>query len=328
MATRMNQRYVPDPSTGGMLDTVTGQVIREGDPGWQPEWSQVLATIRATPAGQHWQFDNGYNGAPGDDLSVAGLEKAGGKLVDNNPPWYEDPALLGAIAMPAAAGVLGAFSSAAGAAGDLTGEATLTSTPITGVGSTAPGTIASAAGGSGAAGTSVSDATGILGKVGNLLKAGGQGIGGAANAAMNNDLEKTRLGLDANQQNISGEQAFINEQLAMAKEEAAQRSNAMRDVYRANFAANPTVSPFDPVGAPKLSPQYMSTVTNLGNQGSNLMNVAPKYNVAGMTPPTPYKPINPSDVMGATGNNPGLLTKIGNWAGPAASIGGTILKMF
>lgn len=165
------------------------------------------------------------------------------------------------------------------------------------------------------------------GKVGDLLSGAGQAVGAATTAAGQNALDQEKLALDANQQNITGQSAFVNELLNMANEEAAQRKTALRDVYRSSFMANPRVSPFDPSGGPVLSDQYKTVAGGLGDQGAGILSNPLAYNVATMPKPT-FTPINIKDVQGSTNTKPGALQNIGNWLSPALTVGGKIVNLF
>src|SRR5437870_13682546 len=80
-----------NPSTGYPMDPMTGEDIRPGDPRWRPEWDAVLKDLRSIPSGQHYVYPDG-----GDHPETRYLAR-------NDVPWYRDPALIGAIAMPVAA---------------------------------------------------------------------------------------------------------------------------------------------------------------------------------------------------------------------------------
>ena len=157
-----------------------------------------------------------------------------------------------------------------------------------------------------------------------LLGAAGSSIGAANTAAGNNRLEQERLGLQANQENITGQSAFENALINRAALEDTQRKNALKDVYMNSYAQNPRVSPYDPAGAPKYSPQYMSTLGNVANFGQGMLSSAPSYSAGNFPALPPYKPINVKDVQGSTGTTPSTLSNIANWAGPTLSIASKI----
>lgn len=202
-----------------------------------------------------------------------------------------------------------------------------------GTGLTTAGVAGGVAGATGAAGAvgagalqKVGSALGAKG-VGSLLSGIGQGVGSATTAAGNNALEQEKLALDANALNTSGQSAFVNELLSMADTEGAQRKTALRDLYRSSYVDHPSVSPYNPVGAPVLSDQYRTAVKQLGDQGSSMLAKPLAYDVASMPSPS-FTPINIKDVQGATNTKPGALQKIGNWVGPALTTTGKILGLF
>ena len=123
----------------------------------------------------------------------------------------------------------------------------------------------------------------------------GAAAGGAA-AATARQQGLTNV-LTANQQNISGQSNFQQQQ-------AQQRQSALRALALQSAVQNPRVSPFDPAGAPTFSPQFTSTLDTLGQQGTALLAtppVAPSY--------TPL-PTNASQLGKVTGTNPSTLQTI------------------
>lgn len=313
---KMTSRYTPDPSSGGMIDNATGQVLMPGDPGWNPEWSQTIAADQAAMAPGGSIYDK-YAAAQG--------------------PWYKDPALMGALGLPVGAVAAGLTSAAdAGVATDAAGvdasayaptaegDFSVVSSPI-GAGATDVGSV------SGVAGGVNNTATGILSNLFNkggttgILSNLGRGIGAATTAAGNNNNIQENAGLQANEQNIQGNSAFVNEELGLANEEDAQRAAALKNVYQASRAngGTPQHSPFDP-NPPTLSPQYLQTIGNLANQGSQMLSSPATYQVSGLPKPAPYTPVPINNVQGATGTSPGILQKIGGWLGPALGIIGAL----
>lgn len=168
----------------------------------------------------------------------------------------------------------------------------------------------------------------FLDKIGPGLRAAGQGIGAATTASGGNRLTQERIALDANAQNITGSNAFENAMMRRAATEADQRNQALKNVYRASYAKNPRVSPFNPAGGPKFSPEYLAALAALEGQGGAELGKAPQYNVSGMKPVTPYKPIDIRDVQGATGTKKGTLESIGDWLSPSLSTMGSIGSWF
>lgn len=165
------------------------------------------------------------------------------------------------------------------------------------------------------------------GKISDLLGAAGAGVGAATSAAGQNALNQEKLGLDANAQNISGQSAAVNENLGLAQEEAAQRATELKNIARASYAKNPRVSPFDPVGGPKLDSTYMAVLNALEGQGASALSSAPTFDVSKMPKPS-YTPISIKDVQGATGTAPSTLQKIGTWLSPGLTVAGKIASAF
>lgn len=258
---------------------------------------------------------------------------------------------LGAASLPGAGTALGAGSTLAGvgaAAAPLASSATV---PLVGelaaggtglTGSTAAG-IASAAGYTTDAAGNVIDAAGVpaeggsslgqtlgksLGKFGDVAGSIGQAIGKANTAEGQNRLNQENLGLTANGQNITGQSAFEQELMNRAKEEDIQRTKAGKDVYRASYNANPRVSPFDPTGGPKYSPQYLATAQGLADQGAETLKNPAMYATSAQPALKPYVPIDPKDVQGATNTQQGTLSKIGDYLGPGLSTAQMIARMW
>jgi hypothetical protein len=126
-----------------------------------------------------------------------------------------------------------------------------------------------------------------------VLNAAGKGAGDASTAAGQNRLDQEKLGLEA------------------APVDLAQRRIALQDVARASGQANPRISPFDPVGARPISPQYQSTLSMLAQQGQNRLQ-------------SPLSTVSPSTLQDATGTQKGTLEKIGDYAGPTMTVASKI----
>ena len=157
---------------------------------------------------------------------------------------------------------------------------------------------------------------------------------------------RERLGLDTNGQNIQGEQAYQSELQAIARTEADQRGSALKDVYRASVAGNPSHSPYNPVPTPTLSEAYRQTLANLERQGAERLTNPAEYDTRTMRPPTPYtpyvaganlppvRPYTPYSVpilpapRPYAPRNPDVSTstmqQIGNWIGPTLSVLGAV----
>ena len=239
------------------------------------------------------------------------------------PTWAKVAIIAGGTV--ATAGALGAFGGAAaageglasggGAVGAMGGSAAL---------GTGAGVAGATGGGLGTIGALASGAS-TLSKIGSLAGAAGKGIGDASTAAGQNRLDQEKLGLEANAQNISGQSAFENELLNRAKEESTQRTGARQDLGRASYAAHPFQSPFAPT-RPGYSDAYMKGMSDLEKQAGTRLSTGPQYDTTKMPALSPYKPIAPGDVQGATNTKPGKLEQIGKWVGPGLSIADAIAQ--
>jgi len=196
---------------------------------------------------------------------------------------------MGAAPIGAAAGGAGAFD----AAGNFIGDST-----VSGAGSTVP--ITADGGAFDSEGNFIGDSTvsgadgsggplSTIGKYAKILS----GVGGAISSAT-----------DAAQKNrIAQNDPYVQR----GKLEDAQRNQDLRNVYMADKAMNPTHSPFDPVAPTLPSGNYATTLQNLSEQGTSALSKAPQYNVGSF----------PS-------LQPGVLEKIGQWAGPILKTIGSI----
>ena len=223
-----------------------------------------------------------------------------------------------AVAAPFAIGALAGSGGAAGAAGagaaGATGAAGSAAVPALAAG--IPSAIGGAsalpavAGGGGLLSTVGGLASKVLtGKGGDILGAVGQGIGNATNAAGQNRIS-------AADQNMRGMSAYEQELNARARTDADQRSQANKDVYRANFFANLPSSPYNPRPLQAPGANYQSTLSNLEQQGmKRLANPSP-YDMSTTAPLAPYTP-----------SKPGTLEQVGNWTSPILSTLGSVSKL-
>ena len=159
-----------------------------------------------------------------------------------------------------------------------------------------------------------------------LAGATGQGIGAATTASGANRLDQEKLALQAQGQNIQGLSEFERQLLARAELEDKQRAGGRQDLYRASRAANPRVSPYNPVGAPKYSPEFLQGISALGTEGLRRTTAPTQYSSGQLPAMTPYTPLDIKNVQGATGTQKGILEKAGDWAGPGLSILSKLLK--
>jgi hypothetical protein len=238
---------------------------------------------------------------------------------------------LGAMALPGAGTALdaGTAASIAGAAGDGAFDATGNFIGESSIPGATGSFDAADAAATAAGGSSLGKTLGkSLGTFGDLAGSVGQAIGKSNTAAGQNRLNQENLGLSANAQNITGQSAFEQELMNRAKEEDVQRGKALKDVYRSSYNANPRVSPFDPAGAPKYSPQYLSVAQALADQGQGTLANSAQYATTSMPALKPYNPIDPKDVQGATNTEQGTASKIADYLGPGLSTAQLIAKLW
>jgi hypothetical protein len=223
---------------------------------------------------------------------------------------------LGAAGIGPLGGLLGGGASAAAggaeAAGGVLPSTTIGSGFIPAIAGTVPsGAVGAAeAAGGGSLLSSIGGALKGGSTLSNILGGAGSAIGKADTASQNNDLLRGA-------QNIEGTSAFENELMNRAKEEAAQRNTALKDVYLASYANNPPASPYDVTGGPKYSSTYLNTINNLSGQGASVLANPAQYATANQPKLQPYTPIQPS-----------TLQKAGDWLSPGLTIGSQILKAF
>ncbi len=109
--------------------------------------------------------------------------------------------------------------------------------------------------------------------------------------------------------------------MARAKKEQEDRKNALANIYRSSMAANPRVSPYNIVGAPKYSQDYLDALNTTANQGKEQINSPMQYGSSSLPPLVPYKPYKPD-------TDPSTMQTIGNWLSPTLSTIGAIAKLY
>ena len=218
----------------------------------------------------------------------------------------------------------GAGIGAGGAAGTLASTAPLAGTVTGLVPTTAMGAGAGTAGGVSSLGTAATAAgTGsTIDTIAKTIGAAGKGVGQATTAAGNNDYLAALLDLQANQSNQNQQSTLENELLNRSTLEGSQRKSALKDEARANFAENFTPGPFNTRGITPYSPQYMSTLEGLSNQGASRLATAPQYGTNTMAPLPAYTPYTPKKPGSST------LQQVGNWLSPTLSTIGTIADLY
>jgi hypothetical protein len=258
-----------------------------------------------------------------------------GTVSPNNSSWFSDhlpliTTLMGAAiggaglieglggggAGAAAASSGGSAGAGAGAAGGLLPSTTIGTGMIPGIGGAGAGIGAGAgAAGVGAdllpstpigtgeigplggastfADTSGTGPLSTIGKYAKILSGVGSGISNATDAAA--------------KQRIAQNDPYVQR----GKLEMAQRNQDLKDVYLADAAQHPVHSPFDPVAPTLPSGDYAATLKNLSSQGATALSKGPQYGVGSF----------PS-------LQPGVLGKIGQWAGPILKTIGSLPGLF
>ncbi len=238
--------------------------------------------------------------------------------------------LASGAALPGLEGTLAGTSASMPALGTLPGV-------------TASGGVPAALGTTGTVGGILGNAS-TLEKIAQLAGLGGTAVSDATKSAGDTQLQKALIGLTANNQNqqaiananntnITGNNAFESQLLGRSKDEEVQRANALKDVYRSSYVANPRVSQYDIGGAPQYSDQYRTTVSGLGNQGAGTLGNPAQYATAAqpaLKPYQPYTPVpyDPNTMSGPGGTQPSTMQEIGNWLGPTLSTIGAISKIW
>lgn len=202
----------------------------------------------------------------------------------------------GAGAEGAAAGSSGAVAPAAGGAGAVLPSTTIGTGMATLPAGTASGLVPAAAAG---AGTGLS----TLQTIGQIAGKAGQVVQGATAAAGNNRQ------LDA-QNTLNSEKAWLE----LATADRQQRADALRDVYRAGVARNPSHGPMD-VTPPTIDPNYLATLSPLEQEAMKRLAVPSNFSTANIPPFVPGQPGSPG-----MPRDPSPLETIGTYAAPALSL--------
>jgi hypothetical protein len=290
---------------------------------WYQQWfqQQGLNPNQVKLSGDQRKALQGVIAQHGYDIGKGGMTvDPAGNLNDihgfaGQPGWLKAIEIAGA----AVAGGYGAAALMGGGGGAVAGGgAAIGAAPTSIIPATIGGGATAITGATGIAG-----ATGALGTIGSLLAKGapvlsavGRAVGGATQAAGQNQLTNEQLAAQAYGANTSAQSAFQNQQQNMSQLETGQRSSALKDIYRASYAQNPRVSPFDPVGAPKYSSAYMGVLSGLEQQAAERLKTAPKYGTDVMPAPT-YTPYVPN-------TKPSTMQTVGNWIAPALTIAGAL----
>lgn len=230
-----------------------------------------------------------------------------------------------ALLTAGAAGLFGGAAAAGGEAGASGAAAALGPSTAANMAATAgiaggagvPSSIAAAGGAAGAGGS-------LWSQIAKNALPIGSAIGKAASAAGQNRVNQEGDALQANRDNVVGNQAYENQLMARAKQDASERHNALIDVARASDERNPNISPFNTRGPKTYSPEYLSTLTALEQAGVKRLATDPTNSMNTVPPLRPYKPLDITDVQGATGTRPSIWEQIGNYAAPALTTYGAL----
>lgn len=210
------------------------------------------------------------------------------------------------------AGGIGATGVGAGGAGAVTaagGAAALPSSTIAPLSTTLP--VGSAGSGAVAGATPAIGGASTLSRVGEIARGVGSAVSNASSAAGANRREDTQIGQNA-------QRAYETSLDARAKLEADQRKQAEKDIYRSSFFRNERPGPYDARGLAPVSPEYLSTLSELERQGVARLQQTPQYDTR------TFNPLVERNVPDASG-----LEKTGSWVGPTLStIGGLVASYY
>ena len=134
-------------------------------------------------------------------------------------------------------------------------------------------------------------------------------LGGFSNQTAQNRYLDNQLGIDANNSNIQGRDAYERQLNARAELENQQRKQGLADVYRSGWYQNRKPGPFTPSGSlPQISPQYMDTLGDLEKEAARRLESPAQYSTERMTPINPYEDFQPKGA--------GIIEQITNYASP------------
>jgi hypothetical protein len=145
-------------------------------------------------------------------------------------------------------------------------------------------------------------------------------LGKSASAAGNNRLNQEQLALEQEALNLRGTSDWESQLMARAQQEQALKDGSFRNLdsanalgLTANRAMNPRVSPFDPTGGPKYSPDTIANLQANAKQGQTAATTPNTYGAQSWGPMTKFQPIDLSKIQQATGTQPGLLENASNF---------------
>lgn len=309
--------YVEIQQSGGMYDQAKVNEMYQGEGNAREidpttgEWS--------SPNKTNW-YDPQYVGpavvggiATAGILSGLGAAPGAGGMTGLAPAGYTVPsAALGANGGALALGTVGATAGTTAAAvpGSAAAQALVPSqitgltTPGVGTAATSPGVTATAAGPGGGLLSRAGDL--LKGRTGDIIGAAGDSISSATQAAGNNRIEADEL-------NMRGNNLYENQLMARSKDEQGQRDTALDNVYRNSWYGNRQASPYNTRGLTPINDQFKQTLAGLADQGATKLANTAQYDSNMIPGLKPYEP-----------SKPGLLERVGTWAGPILSGAGTI----
>ena len=130
-------------------------------------------------------------------------------------------------------------------------------------------------------------------RIADTLRAGGQNVGAATNAA--------------NERRLSVADKYLDR----SKEEDRQRRQDLSDVYRAAWYGTRQAGPYNMRGLQQLSPEYQDTLNLMSQRGRDRLGRTPTY-----------------DIEHLPSLEPGGLEEAGNWIAPTLSTIGTIASIY
>lgn len=241
---------------------------------------------------------------------------AGGELAASAIPQAGMTSLPSAAASGDVAGALGAGEAGVLPSTELP-QAGMTSLP-----NVAPsGAVPAALGAGGSILGTIGKTLGTVNKISDVLGGAGAAVSGATKAAGDTQYQNNLLDLQANNSNITGNNAFENQLEARSKTEASQRERDLANIYMGSYANNRTRSPFNPVAPTPYSAAYLKALKDLENQGGAELSKPAQYGTTQMPALKPYTNFVPNTGQSA-------LQKIGNVAGPALGVAGQLYKLF
>jgi hypothetical protein len=143
-----------------------------------------------------------------------------------------------------------------------------------------------------------------------MVSAAGSAIGSASEAAGENRRTDATIGQSA-------QRTYEGALMDRAKLERDQRHDADKDVYRSSFFRTEQPGPYNPKPLPKVTPEYMGSLSALEQQGLARLAKPPEYDS------TKLKPLTERTIDPATG-----LETTGEWVGPTLNVIGSAVGSY